>query len=71
MRARAGGERNDALSADFVDFLSCLDEQKVGFVLVGAYALGVHGIVRATGDLDVLYRRDLLNAIDGVTFAEV
>ena len=87
---------------------------KVGFVLVGAYALGVHGIVRATGDLDVLYRRsranvrrlrtamqefgapaeiideealltedivtqfgqppyriDLLNAIDGVTFAEV
>ncbi len=114
MRARAGGERNDALSPDFVDFIACLDEQQVGFVLVGAYALGVHGVVRATGDLDVLYRRsranvqrllaamqefgapaeiideealltqdivtqfgqppyriDLLNAIDGVTFAEV
>jgi glutamine cyclotransferase len=83
-------------------------------VLVGGYALGVHGIVRATGDIDFLYRAtnanvrrlcnamidfgtppevideetllepgivtqfgqppyriDLLNAIDGVTFAEV
>ncbi len=56
MRARAGGERNDALSPDFVDFIACLDEQQVGFALVGAYALGVHGVVRATGDLDVLYR---------------
>ena len=114
MRARAGGEGNDALSPDFLDFIACLDDQGVDFVLVGAYALGVHGVVRATGDLDILYRRsranvrrllaamqefgapsevideaalltpdivtqfgeppfriDLLNAIDGVTFAEV
>ena len=114
MKASAGGEPNDALSPDFVDFIACLDEQKVSFVLVGAYALGVHGVIRATGDLDVLYRPsranvkrlraamqefgapteiideealltedivtqfgqppyriDLLNEIDGVTFAEV
>jgi hypothetical protein len=114
MKANAGGAGNDALSPDFLDFIACLDEQQVGFVLVGAYALGVHGVVRATGDLDILYRRsranvrrlraamqafgapteimdeealltedvvtqfgqppyriDLLNAIDGVTFAEV
>ena len=114
MKARAGGEGNAALSPDFLDFIACLDEQHVDFVLVGAYALGLHGVVRATGDLDILYRRsranvrrllaamqefgapaevidqqalltpdivtqfgqppfsiDLINAIDGVTFAEV
>lgn len=61
MRVRAGGEGNDALSPDFVDFIACLDERKVDFVLVGAYALGVHGVIRATGDLDVLYRRSRAN----------
>jgi hypothetical protein len=114
MKARAGGEGNAALSPDFLDFIACLNEQHVDFVLVGAYALGLHGVVRATGDLDILYRRsranvrrllaamqefgapaevidqqalltpdivtqfgqppfriDLINAIDGVTFAEV
>lgn len=63
MRARAGGEGNDELSPDFLDFIACLDEQQVDFVLVGAYALGVHGVVRATGDLDILYRRSRANVL--------
>ena len=114
MKQKDGGEDNDALSPDFLDFIVALNEQKVDFVLVGGYALGVHGIVCATGDIDFLYRAtnanvrrlcnamidfgtppevideetllepgivtqfgqppyriDLLNAIDGVTFAEV
>jgi len=29
--------------------------------LVGGYALGVHGVVRATGDIDFLYRRTRRN----------
>lgn len=56
MSPEAGGDVNQALSPDFADFIHCLTEQKVAFVLVGAFALGVHGVVRATGDLDVLYR---------------
>ncbi len=61
MRKRAGGVENDALSPDFLDFIVCLNERRVDFVLIGGYALGVHGIVRATGDIDFLYRRTKSN----------
>lgn len=114
MSKRAGGKNNDALSPDFLDFITCLNEHGVDFVLVGGYALAIHGVVRATGDIDFMYRRtkatvrrlcaamedfgapravideealmiseivtqfgqppyriDLLNAIDGVSFAKV
>jgi predicted nucleotidyltransferase len=54
---RAGDENNDALSPDFLDFVTCLNEQDVDFVLIGGYALAIHGVVRATGDIDFLYRR--------------
>jgi len=54
---RAGGANDDALSPDFLDFIICLNEQGVDFVLVGGYALAIHGVVRATGDIDFLYRR--------------
>ena len=33
--------------------LSALSEEKVEFLLIGAYALAVHGLPRATGDLDL------------------
>jgi hypothetical protein len=45
-----------ALSPDVDDLLACLNAQHVEFVLVGGYALGVHGVVRATIDIDLLYR---------------
>lgn len=51
------GELNDTLSDDFMDFIVCLSDVGVDVVLVGGYALGVHGVVRATGDIDFLYRR--------------
>jgi predicted nucleotidyltransferase len=54
---RGGAEDNDALSPDFLDFIAALNERSVDFVLVGGYALGVHGVIRATGDIDFLYRR--------------
>ena len=105
---------NDALSPDFLDFVQSLNEHRVDYVLIGGYALGVHGVLRATADIDFLYRGtranvrrlctalaafgapselideaalmkvesvtqfgsppvriDLLNTIDGVTFADV
>ena len=55
------GEANNSLSPDFLDFIACLNERHVDFVLVGGYALGVHGVVRATGDIDFLYRRTSKN----------
>lgn len=50
-------QRNDQLANDFRDFIKCLDNNDVLFVLVGGYAVGWHGVVRATGDIDFLYER--------------
>ena len=38
---------------DFVDLLRAFIDADVRFLIVGAYALGLHGRPRATGDLDV------------------
>jgi hypothetical protein len=49
-------EQHLDLPDDFRDCITALHVHGVEFVLVGAHALGVHGIVRATGDIDLLYR---------------
>ena len=41
------------MNPDFVALLSAFTAGDVRFLVVGAYALGVHGRPRATGDLDV------------------
>jgi len=41
------------LHQDFVDLLRAFAAADVRFLVVGAYALALHGLPRATGDLDV------------------
>lgn len=41
------------MNQDFLDLLRAFIDRNVRFMVVGAYALGVHGRPRATGDLDV------------------
>ena len=41
------------MNPDFIDLLRAFIDHSVRFMVVGAYALGVHGRPRATGDLDV------------------
>jgi hypothetical protein len=41
------------VNQDFLDLLSAFAAHEVRFLIVGAYALGVHGRPRATGDLDI------------------
>jgi hypothetical protein len=41
------------MNQDFVDLLRAFDAREVRYLVVGAYALAVHGRPRATGDLDV------------------
>lgn len=41
------------MNQDFVDLFLAFSAHDVRFLVVGAYALGVHGRPRATGDLDV------------------
>ena len=40
------------LNDDYKEMLQCLSEERVKFLLVGAYALAVHGFPRATKDID-------------------
>jgi hypothetical protein len=42
--------------------LQILLEEDVKFIVVGAYALAVHGYPRATGDLDIWIKPDSQNA---------
>lgn len=50
------------MNRDFIEMLSALCGEGAEFLLVGAYALAVHGHPRATGDLDLWVRPDPGNA---------
>jgi hypothetical protein len=41
------------LPEDFKEFLKLLGAKKVEYLLIGGYAVGYHGYVRATADMDV------------------
>ena len=51
------------LTADFKEFLSVLNAHRVDYLLVGGYAVGIHGYPRATVDLDVWVRATPENAV--------
>ena len=50
------------VNRDYRDLFAEFNAQKVEFLVVGAYALAVHGHVRATKDLDVWVRTTKDNA---------
>jgi uncharacterized nucleotidyltransferase DUF6036 len=50
------------LNPDYRDILSIFNEEKVDYLVVGAYALAAHGLPRATGDIDLWVRCDSTNA---------
>ena len=45
------------MNPDFVDFLAALLAAEARFLVVGAHAPAVHGVPRATGDIDVWIER--------------
>ena len=49
---------------DFQDFIRALNEAKVRYVLVGGYAVILHGYNRTTGDLDIWLERTEENYTD-------
>ena len=50
------------LNPDFKDFVRLLTENKVEYLIVGGYAVGVHGYPRYTGDLDIWINSTTENA---------
>jgi predicted nucleotidyltransferase len=42
----------DHLNQDFLAFIGLLEEENVDYLVVGGYAVGLHGFPRYTGDID-------------------
>ncbi|MES2474601.1 MAG: nucleotidyltransferase [Verrucomicrobiota bacterium] len=42
----------DKLNQDFLEFIGFLEEEKVEYLVIGGYAVGLHGFPRYTGDID-------------------
>jgi hypothetical protein len=42
----------DRLNQDFLEFIGLLEGERVEYLIVGGYAVGVHGFPRYTGDID-------------------
>ena len=65
MSPKSDGHRNDLhhpdFPHDFKDFIRELNTQQVEYLLVGGFAVGMYGHVRATADIDFLYRRTAEN----------
>jgi hypothetical protein len=43
-----------SLADDFKEFLKLLGSNGVEYLLIGGYAVNLHGYVRTTNDLDIL-----------------
>ena len=50
------------LNPDFKEFVKLLIENKVEYLIVGGYAVGIHGYPRYTGDLDIWINNTTENA---------
>jgi hypothetical protein len=51
------------LSKDFKEFVALLNAHGAKYLVVGGYAMAVHGRPRQTGDLDIWLKRDHDNAL--------
>lgn len=50
------------LPKDFKELLELLNHHEVNYLVIGGYAVGLHGYVRATNDLDIVIASDKENA---------
>ena len=41
------------MNADYIDMLKCLNKAGVDYIMVGGWAVNMHGYIRATIDLDI------------------
>src|ERR1035438_6449124 len=51
-----------ALARDFKEFLKSFNANRVEYLLIGGYAVGIYGHVRATNDLDIWVKVSAENA---------
>ncbi len=46
---------------DFLDFIDCLNKAEVEYLLIGGYAVILHGYIRSTADMDIWVNRSVGN----------
>ena len=46
-------EMSNIFNEDFIDFIQALNNAEVKYVLIGGYAVIIHGYQRTTGDMDI------------------
>ena len=51
----------DVFDEEILNFWKALQENSVHYILVGGYAINLHGYQRFTGDLDIWIKDDLAN----------
>lgn len=51
----------DIFQDDFQDFIKALNDQEVKYILVGGFAVILHGHARVTGDMDIWVERTEVN----------
>jgi hypothetical protein len=49
------------LNEDFSTFVRLCEENSVEYMIVGGYAVAIHGYPRYTGDIDIWYRQTKIN----------
>jgi predicted nucleotidyltransferase len=52
----------DEMNKDFLEFIALLEAKQVDYLVVGGYAVGLHGFPRFTGDLDFFVAINNANA---------
>ncbi len=50
------------LNKDFLEFIALLEKERVEYLVVGGYAVAIHGFPRYTGDIDFFVALDSGNA---------
>lgn len=48
-------EMSNIFNEDFIYFIQALNNAEVKYVLIGGYAVIIHGYQRTTGDMDILW----------------
>jgi hypothetical protein len=51
----------DLFNRDFQDFIEALNNEAVEYILVGGYAVILHGYIRSTADMDVWVNKTIRN----------
>ena len=53
----------EQLNQDFLEFIGFLEEEKVDYLVIGGYAVGLHGFPRYTGDIDFFIAVNAANSL--------